>query len=187
MLEELLEYFRPSRRVRHEKASSRKAPARKPAHRNHPPAAHARTLKSHPLSKAQAAPPTLWQKLTQPTDFNLFLCIFYIVMLLVILFIQPAQFQHGRWDALLDLNRDGQFTITDLFYWCFWLFYLPGDVLISILMQMPGPAAFFELDGQSFGGIGSLMVSMLYWWLMGGPKLLIAGMLPIIIQTFLRA
>lgn len=180
ILHQILDLFHPPVKARHAAAAHRKgkAAAAAAATRKHATAA----------SRKQAdLPPTLWRKFMTPTDINYPLVLIYFGLFATVAFFHPPVFDHARWQPVMDMNRDGQFTVTDLFYWCFWLFYLPGDVVISVLMQMPAPAAFFELDGQSFGGIGSLLMSSLYWWLMGGPGLLMAGLAPIIIQTFLRA
>ena len=126
------------------------------------------------------------QILFQKTELNFFLALVYLVILCVIVFGHPQLFAQARWAAIADLNRDGIFTITDLFYWAFWLFYLPGDVVLTVLMQFNGPATFFELYADSYGGLGSLIMSSLYWWLTGGAGLLFAGLIPIILQTFLR-
>lgn len=176
----LLDIFHPPVRARNAAAAKRKGKANAAA-------VATRRHAAHTGRKQDDLPPSLWRKFMEPTEINYPLVLLYFGLFVTVAFIQPSVFDHARWQPVLDMNRDGQFTVTDLFYWCFWLFYLPGDVVISVLMLIPGPAAFFELDSQSFGGIGSLLMSALYWWLMGGPGLLMAVLVPIVIQTFLRA
>lgn len=197
MLDEILEYFRPSRQKRHATSQRQHILSghrkQQPVKRRQP--VHAAPAKK-PLTKQQQQKQYrqqndwerkgLWQTMTEPTEINFFLAMLFLGLVVTIVFFHPSVFNYPRWDALMDMNRDGIFTVTDLFYWCFWLFYLPGDVVISVLMQLPGPTAFFELRGDSFGGFGSLIMSSIYWWLMGGGPMLMAGIAPIFIQTFLR-
>lgn len=131
-------------------------------------------------------PRTIFETLFQETAFNTVLALCYLLVLTVVLFAPSPLFESPRWQPLMDMNRDGLFTITDLFYWCFWLFYLPGDVVLSVLLQFDGPSRFFELYSESYGGLGSLVMSSLYWWTLGGANMLFLGLTPIIIQTFLR-
>lgn len=197
MLDEILEYFRPSRQKRH---ATQQRQHLLSGHRKQQPVKrrtqHQAPAKKLPTKQQQQnyyrqqkdwERKGFWQIMTEPTEINMFLALLFLGMLVTIVFFHPHVFNYPRWQVMMDLNRDGMFTVTDLFFWCFWLFYLPGDVVISVLMQLPGPTAFFELRGDSFGGIGSLMMSSLYWWLMGGGPMLLAGMAPIFIQTFLRS
>lgn len=129
---------------------------------------------------------SLWERLVEDYNTNLFLAIAYFCVLFAVLFFPQPLFTSARWEPMIDMNRDGFFTITDLFYWCFWLFYLPGDVVLSVMLQFKVAAQFFELFAESYGGLGSLIMSSMYWWTLGGMRVLAMWLTPIIIQTFFR-
>lgn len=66
------------------------------------------------------------------------------------------------WDFVADMNMDGLITITDVWLWFKWLFFFPGDSLISFL----GPSAvgrFFEMSPENYGGGFSFLVSAFFW------------------------
>lgn len=129
----------------------------------------------------------IWEVLVEDYNVNLFLTIAYFCVLFAVLFFPQPLFTSPRWEPMIDMNRDGFFTITDLFYWCFWLFYLPGDVVLSVVFQFKATAQFFELFSESYGGLGSLIMSSMYWWTVGGINVLGAWLAPIIIQSFFRS
>lgn len=153
-----------------------------------PHAAKSKRPPQAPLKKPlqRHKPKTLLQLVFQESPLNYFLALSYLAILVAVLFAPSPLFDAPRWQAVADLNRDGLFTITDLFLWCFWLFYVPGDVVVSVLLQFEGPTRFFELYSESYGGLGSLTLSGLYWWLTGGMRLLLFWLTPIVIQSFLR-
>lgn len=130
---------------------------------------------------------SIWEVLVEDYNTSLFLAIAYFCVLFAVLFFPQPLFMSARWEPMIDMNRDGFFTITDLFYWCFWLFYLPGDVVLSVLLQFRVPTQFFELFSESYGGLGSLIMSSMYWWTLGGIHVLGAWLVPIIVQTFFRS
>lgn len=69
-----------------------------------------------------------------------------------------------RWRLVVDLNRDGHFTVTDLGHWLGYLFHAPGDGLITVLQTtFPGLARFLELGVADFGGMFSGFVSAFVW------------------------
>lgn len=85
----------------------------------------------------------------------------------------PA-FSHQRWDTGLDINNDKIYSISDVISWILWIFFMPGDVLIQGLMVSKSVAIFFEVTPNSYGNIGSFLFSVVYWWMVGGKRLIIS-------------
>lgn len=70
----------------------------------------------------------------------------------------------NRWDFAWDMNRDGAVTISDVWLWTQWIFFLPGDGLITLMVHAtPSIANFFEVSYSSFGGAGSGVISGVIW------------------------
>lgn len=129
---------------------------------------------------------SLWEAVFQPYDFNFFLGLFYIALLIFIATVPGPLFYDIHWRPRIDFNSDGAFTITDVLLWCRWLFFVPGDVMISAFLQFPSFSAFFEIYSGSYGGTGALIMSCIYWWAMGGVNMVLLWGIPIAIQTYLR-
>jgi len=73
-----------------------------------------------------------------------------------------------RWTFAQDMNLDGVVTISDVGLWIEWVFFLPGDLMIEgILLWGPRLAVFLELSRADFGGLGSGVVSVFGWLLVG--------------------
>lgn len=69
-----------------------------------------------------------------------------------------------RWSLLLDMNRDGIFTISDIWSWVSYGFFAPGDGLIFLLLDIfPDGAAFLEYSVTDYGGISSGIISFVAW------------------------
>lgn len=70
-----------------------------------------------------------------------------------------------QWSFILDMNRDGAVTISDVLLWMKWLFFYPGDFLHSVLIAVvPGIARFLDLSPASYGGWGAGLVSAYVWF-----------------------
>jgi len=69
----------------------------------------------------------------------------------------------GRWFFAKDINCDGVFTISDVALWLDWAFFLPGDGLLWVLMQMPELANFLELTPDAYSGWFSGIASAIGW------------------------
>lgn len=69
------------------------------------------------------------------------------------------------WESLaLDMNGDGRFTIADLWAWLEHLLFLPGDVVLSlVLTHAPALAAFFELNADHYGTPVTKFLSVAIW------------------------
>jgi hypothetical protein len=69
-----------------------------------------------------------------------------------------------RWAFDLDMNHDGQVTITDIGMLCRWIFFAPGDcLLLGIMLKLPGVATFLELTPAYLYGWWSLFISLFTW------------------------
>lgn len=68
------------------------------------------------------------------------------------------------WAFAADMNADGAVTITDVWLWFKWLYFMPGDLLIA-MFGPTGIGRFLELTVSSFGGIGSGILSFTLWML----------------------
>jgi len=72
------------------------------------------------------------------------------------------------WERVLqigwDMNRDGQVTISDVPLWFSWLFFLPGDLVLLLLLGTT-VGNFLEISRASLGGFGSGILSVLFVWL----------------------
>ena len=76
------------------------------------------------------------------------------------------QQMEGRWFIEKDMNCDGAFTISDIGLWLKWVFFLPGDGALWLLLQRPGLANFLELSPASYSGWGTGLASGVLWLLL---------------------
>lgn len=69
------------------------------------------------------------------------------------------------WDlSNLDITADGSVTVADLWAWTVYLFFLPGDALLTLLLlYAPGLASFFAVGPGSYGGPLSMILSITGW------------------------
>jgi hypothetical protein len=73
-----------------------------------------------------------------------------------------------RWRFTEDMNRDGSFTITDVFQMLGYAFHAPGDGLIyAVMSYTPRASAFLEISADYYGGFISLVSSLIAWGLVG--------------------
>lgn len=73
--------------------------------------------------------------------------------------------QYRLWDFMADMKSDGALTISDIWLWFKWLYFMPGDSLISNI----GPTnlgRFLEMGPHSYGGFGSGVMSLFLWLLL---------------------
>ena len=72
-----------------------------------------------------------------------------------------------QWFPSLDMNYDGVFTISDVGLWFPWLFFFPGDLIVLVFINIIPPLGrFFEMNVESYGGIFSAIVSVLFWFML---------------------
>lgn len=76
----------------------------------------------------------------------------------------------GRWFFARDMNCDGVFTISDVWLWAEWVFFLPGDWLLRVIMKNSETAmffervyTFFEIAPVVYGGWFSGIISAIAW------------------------
>ena len=70
------------------------------------------------------------------------------------------------WKFLKDANRDGIFTISDVWVWLWDFVMLPGNSLIYwIITTLPEVGRFLEISESSYGGLISTSVSLIAWGL----------------------
>lgn len=71
--------------------------------------------------------------------------------------------QYRLWGFVADMNFDGVITITDVWLWFKWLYFIPGDAVVSIVGPL-GLGRFLEMTPDaSLGGLGSGVMSFLAW------------------------
>lgn len=72
------------------------------------------------------------------------------------------------WGFIADMNLSGSVTISDVWLWVKWLFFYPGDYLISTLITRAHEFSnFFEITYDNYGGIFSGIISFWFWSLVG--------------------
>src|SRR5262249_18349320 len=56
------------------------------------------------------------------------------------------------------------FTISDIFQAAGWIFHVPGDAILYLLLSgKPGSVAFLELSFHDYGGLFSAVASFFLW------------------------
>ena len=66
------------------------------------------------------------------------------------------------WAFHADMNRDGVITIADVWLWIKWLYFYPGDLVLSLI----GPTAlgrFLEYSPSDYGGQTSSNIAFSFW------------------------
>jgi hypothetical protein len=67
-----------------------------------------------------------------------------------------------------DMNLDGVVTISDVWLWLQWLYFLPGDLAALVLLDSP-VGNFFEITLSSLQGVGSGVLSFFFWFVVLKP------------------
>ena len=67
-----------------------------------------------------------------------------------------------RFRLLADMNRDGVFTISDIWAWFKFVYFAPGDVVIGVLYGT-AIGRFLEINPGSISGVGSGVLSFFIW------------------------
>ena len=67
-----------------------------------------------------------------------------------------------------DMNLDGVVTISDVWLWLQWLYFLPGDLTALVLLDSP-VGNFFEITLSSLNGLGSGVLSFFFWFVLFEP------------------
>ena len=71
------------------------------------------------------------------------------------------------WHFEADMTGDGVTTISDFGAWVGWLFYYPGDYILSLIIEDPTLGTFFEVSPTSYGNWFSAILSAVIW-IIGG-------------------
>lgn len=67
------------------------------------------------------------------------------------------------WPAL-DITGDGRFSIDDVGAWALHWLFLPGDALLSLVLEYaPAFARFLELGSDDYGGTISRVLAVIFW------------------------
>ena len=73
-------------------------------------------------------------------------------------------FDPRQWLFVADMNYSGSVTISDIWMWCKWLYFYPGDMAIHFLVNTaPVVGRFLEVSYTDYGGILSGVVSFILW------------------------
>jgi hypothetical protein len=67
-----------------------------------------------------------------------------------------------RFRLVADMNRDGVFTISDIWAWFNFVFFAPGDLVIGVLYGT-AVGRFLEISPGSISGVGSGVLSFFVW------------------------
>lgn len=70
--------------------------------------------------------------------------------------------QSGNWQWL-DFNGDRRISLEDVSGWLLHMLFLPGDVAIDLLIAMPAVAGLLHLGPDSYGGVASRTLSIMFW------------------------
>lgn len=69
-----------------------------------------------------------------------------------------------QWGFIADMNFSGAVTISDVWLWIKWLYFYPGDLMVSFFVnKAPSLGQFFEITYQNYGGIFSGIFSFFAW------------------------
>jgi len=64
------------------------------------------------------------------------------------------------WKFVADMNSNGNVTISDVWLWCKWLYFYPGDWLLGLMIhKFPQYANFLKLSYDDYGGVLSGVIS----------------------------
>jgi hypothetical protein len=58
-----------------------------------------------------------------------------------------------QWAFVADMNYSGATTISDVWLWIKWLYFLPGDFAIKMLVESSHIGPFFEMTYDNYGGL----------------------------------
>ncbi len=65
-----------------------------------------------------------------------------------------------QWKFVADMNFNGNVTISDVWLWCKWLYFYPGDWLLGLMIhKIPLYANSLELSYDDYGGFLSGVIS----------------------------
>ena len=68
-----------------------------------------------------------------------------------------------QWTFVVDMNYSGAITISDVWLWVKWLYFLPGDYVVKLLVESSHIGSFFEMAYDSYGGFLAGTISLITW------------------------
>ncbi len=71
--------------------------------------------------------------------------------------------ENEGWSFVADMNYDGAVTISDVWLWFNWLYFYPGDWLISKWFLGNPVGQFLEFTINDLGGFFSGVISFIAW------------------------
>jgi hypothetical protein len=83
----------------------------------------------------------------------------YLYLIFILL---PSTLFAREWSFIADMNYDHSITISDLWLWFKWLYFYPGDFILSIVIDTK-LGLFFELTKSNYGGYFSGIISIIIW------------------------
>jgi len=70
-----------------------------------------------------------------------------------------------QWRFVSDMDHNGAITVDDVWSWLGWLYFYPGDVVLSLLInKFPAAAKFFDIYPDNYGGMLSFIISLIIWF-----------------------
>jgi hypothetical protein len=67
-----------------------------------------------------------------------------------------------RWQWL-DFNGDRRISLEDVGGWFWHLLFLPGDIAVDLMLNLPRVSSLLGIGPESYGGVGSRTVSIMFW------------------------
>lgn len=74
-----------------------------------------------------------------------------------------------QWEFIADMDYNGAVTVSDVWLWVKWLYFLPGDFIIRIFLEenkLSNLSTFLEISVASYGGFWSGVVSFIIWFML---------------------
>jgi len=67
-----------------------------------------------------------------------------------------------RWQWL-DFNGDRRISLEDVGGWFWHLLFLPGDIAVDLVLNLPRVSSLLGVGTESYGGVGSRTISIMFW------------------------
>lgn len=71
-----------------------------------------------------------------------------------------------QWEFISDMDYNGAVTVSDVWLWVKWLYFLPGDFIVRLFLEegtLSTLSTFLEISLASYGGFWSGVVSFIIW------------------------
>ena len=57
-----------------------------------------------------------------------------------------------QWEFISDMDYNGAVTVSDVWLWVKWLYFLPGDFIVRLFLEEGTLSTFLEISLASYGG-----------------------------------